>query len=350
MTPEGVVALACEAEALALWDRALETYRRLGCFRVETTSDDPFVTEWLEVDLETRRFRFERRYEPANGDPDGVCGFGDGRTVTAWNPYQPATYRQDTQSPELCDAVQHQICIVLDPEFRRNAYTFSARRTAEGSALVLEGSFVMQFTGDPPIMTATWSEGEGGVRRSGWAYRTLPIPEVRMVPPPQGAVLRNPRWTELDTAARADSAHMPHLPDPMITVSGEAVRAVDLRGRPTVFEFWATWCGSCRERIHHLQQVQEAFGDRVHVLGVSRDDNAAVAEAFARARGFRFPVVSDPGRYGSGLFADWQVDGVPTLFVLDRALRPILRGVGVAWTEIREAVERVLESDGHTLG
>lgn len=303
---------------------------------METTTGDPFTTEWLEVDLDARRFHLHCRYQPDKGEAEGLCICGDGETVTAWDPYRPSTYRLDSQSPELCDAIQHQLCIVLDPEFRRDAYTVSPGIGVEGAALVFEGSFVMQFADDPGVMMATWSEAEGGARQNGKTYRTVPIADVHLVSPPAGSVLRNPGWTSPETDQVNENAPVPQLPSRMVTVGGEAMHREALFGRPTFLEFWATWCGPCRERVHHLQQLQEEYGDRVNVLAVNRDTSARIAEAFTRARGFRFPVTWDGGRRGSGLFADWRVDGVPTVFVLDREQRPLLRGHGMGWTDIRK--------------
>lgn len=335
------MAVACDGDTLLLWEQALEAYRRLGRFRVETISGDPSTTEWLEVDLDSRRFHLECRYEPEKGEPDGLTVCGDGRTVTAWNPYSPATYRSDTQAPELCDAIQHQVCIVLDPAFRRSAYAIYARGGVNGHTLVFEGSFVMLFGDDPRVLSATWSETEVGVRQVGKTYRTVPINEVRLPSPPEGAVLSNPGWTTLGSMGDMTAA-APDLPSRLTTVRGDVIRREDLVGCPTLLEFWATWCGPCRERVHHLEQLQQAYAGRVNVVGVNRDASARIVEAFVRARGFTFPVVWDGGRRGAALFADWHVDGVPTVYLLDRDRRPVLRGHGMGWTEIQEAVESLL--------
>lgn len=337
-----MIATACSDDALMLWEQALDAYRRLGCFRVETVAGDPWTSEWLELDLDAGRFVLESRYTPEQGEPEGLCVCGDGKTVTAWDPYRPATYRMDTQSPRVCDAIQHQVCIVLAPEFRRDAYAVAARRTDNEGALVFDGYFVALLGSEPRVLAATWSEAADGGRTPGKTYRTVRIPGVRLVSPPAGSVLRNPAWTRLDAAAGDVSAPVPQLPSQMVTICGDPIRSEDLLGSPTLLEFWATWCGSCRERVHHLEELRQAYAGRVHVLGVNRDASSGEAAAFVRARGFGFPVVWDGGRRGGGLFADWHVEGVPTVYALDRQQRPVLRGHGMAWADIRRAVEELL--------
>jgi len=61
-------------------------------------------------------------------------------------------------------------------------------------------------------------------------------------------------------------------PAPPIRVSvflkGEPIVAFQ-KGQVYVIDFWATWCGPCRESIPHLTELQKKYGDKVRVVGVS---------------------------------------------------------------------------------
>lgn len=61
-------------------------------------------------------------------------------------------------------------------------------------------------------------------------------------------------------------------PAPPVCVSafikGEPITAFQ-KGQVYVIDFWATWCGPCKEGIPHLTELQKKYGDKVRILGVS---------------------------------------------------------------------------------
>lgn len=89
--------------------------------------------------------------------------------------------------------------------------------------------------------------------------------------------------------------------------------AADLaRGKVTVVNVWASWCGPCREE--HPLLVKLAEDQRVTLVGINYKDNAENARRFLGALGNPFAAVGlDP----SGRAAiDWGVYGVPETFVV----------------------------------
>lgn len=105
------------------------------------------------------------------------------------------------------------------------------------------------------------------------------------------------------------------LPDAEFTTfADEKVRVHELQGRPVVINFWATWCGPCREEIPMLQQAYEAT-DRTgfHLLAVTNEVSTEV-RAFMQENRMTFPVLFDRnGRAG----LRYQVQGIPTTFFLN---------------------------------
>ncbi len=94
--------------------------------------------------------------------------------------------------------------------------------------------------------------------------------------------------------------------------SGMRVSSEQLKGRPMVINFWASWCGPCREE--HPQLIELAKDPAVKLVGINYKDNPENARRFLGQIGNPFAAVGiDP----SGRAAiDWGVYGVPETFVV----------------------------------
>lgn len=97
-------------------------------------------------------------------------------------------------------------------------------------------------------------------------------------------------------------------------------------GRVLVINFWASWCGPCRDEAPLLQQAWERHRGRdVVVLGVDTRDLLADARTFVREFGITYPNGYDgPGR----LFEPYGLTGLPETFFVDRNGRIVEHVVG----------------------
>ena len=86
------------------------------------------------------------------------------------------------------------------------------------------------------------------------------------------------------------------LPVATLEVLGadEQVSTACLVGRPLVVNFWAEWCGPCKEEMPALQAVHERLGDRVRFVGIDYEDREAAALAFAEQVGVTYELLADP--------------------------------------------------------
>lgn len=109
----------------------------------------------------------------------------------------------------------------------------------------------------------------------------------------------------------------------------EVFRLAAQRGHPVLIDFWASWCGPCRAQIPALVRLHRRFRDRgLVVVGVNVDQEGAWAvPSFRRRFGIEYPMVYDVGAAASTRF---QVEGLPTLILVDREGTIRLRHAGMA--------------------
>ncbi|MYD85963.1 MAG: TlpA family protein disulfide reductase [Acidobacteria bacterium] len=131
----------------------------------------------------------------------------------------------------------------------------------------------------------------------------------------------------------------------METLDGRTISMAAQRGKVVLVNFWATWCGPCREEIPFLVRLAERYPDHLTVIGVSEDHGSpdAVAE-FGAQYGGNYPrVMSTPEikRAIPGVFA------LPTSFVVDPEGRMVESHVGLISPVILEQETRYLASLTH---
>jgi cytochrome c biogenesis protein CcmG, thiol:disulfide interchange protein DsbE len=99
-----------------------------------------------------------------------------------------------------------------------------------------------------------------------------------------------------DLAAPAEPA--PFSDVEFVTFDGESLTLAELRGRPVVVNFWASWCPACIAEMPDFEAVHQQFGDEVVFVGFAIQDDRDAADQLAAETGVTYTLVEDePGDF-----------------------------------------------------
>lgn len=100
------------------------------------------------------------------------------------------------------------------------------------------------------------------------------------------------------------------------TFDGQTLRLADLKGKPVVLNFWASWCIPCRDEAPALQALWEKYKDQgLVVIGVDYVDTEPEAKKFMQEFGVTYPTGAD---VGTVISSKYKITGVPETYFITR--------------------------------
>jgi len=97
---------------------------------------------------------------------------------------------------------------------------------------------------------------------------------------------------------------------------GGSFQLSEHKGKAVMINFFASWCVSCGEEVHHIQKTFEAYNKKqVAFLGVAVDDTEKKAKAFMEKNGLKIPAGLDRTGQIKELYGLY---GMPTTFFIDK--------------------------------
>ena len=117
---------------------------------------------------------------------------------------------------------------------------------------------------------------------------------------------------------------------------GRNLRLKEQRGQVVLVNFWASWCGPCKQEMPHLNRLHDKYRSAGFVLlGVNIDEDAQLGAATAGRWGLKFPVLLDTDKT---VVRQYDLGSMPATVLIDRdgRVRHLHRGY-------REGIEATYE-------
>ena len=130
----------------------------------------------------------------------------------------------------------------------------------------------------------------------------------------------------LSLPALAGSAGGPAPSFTLVARSGQDVSLAQYKGQVVMINFWASWCGPCRQEMPLLESIYKKYNRMgFTLLGVNVEPDSKAANDWLKETPVSFPILYDKDSKVSKLY---DVGGMPCTVIIDRSgkLRVLHRG------------------------
>jgi peroxiredoxin len=110
------------------------------------------------------------------------------------------------------------------------------------------------------------------------------------------------------------------------TLDGGSMTLSDLKGKVVLINFWATWCGPCREEMPSLERLYRHFKyEKFTLLGVDIMEHPETVKRFVREYNLSFPILLDKA---GDVSAKYAANAIPTTYIIDKEGKAVGKAIG----------------------
>lgn len=104
-----------------------------------------------------------------------------------------------------------------------------------------------------------------------------------------------------------------------VSLSGEQVSLANLKGKVVLIDFWATWCGPCRNVMPDLVETYKQYHDQgFEIIGISLDEDKSELEKYMQDKGITWQQYFDGLVWNNKIARRFGVRAIPHIVLVDR--------------------------------
>jgi len=106
-------------------------------------------------------------------------------------------------------------------------------------------------------------------------------------------------------------------PFSITTIDGKQISLDSLAGKVVLIDFWATWCGPCREALPHIREIAHRFQEQpLVVISISLDKDEEKWKDFVAKNQMTWLQYRD-GSFNGAIARSFGVNAIPATFTID---------------------------------
>lgn len=126
------------------------------------------------------------------------------------------------------------------------------------------------------------------------------------------------------------------------STSGDELSLAKFKGKVVLLDFWAAWCGPCRQEMPEVKRLHKKYsGDRLVIIGVNLDSNRAAFEAYMKQEALPWPQYYDGLGWSNKIGRLYGVTAIPHTVLIDQD--GIIRGVGLRGDGLSSRIGELLK-------